>query len=143
MNREVMEKWVAALRSGEYAQTSGELRAANEDGSHSYCCLGVLCDLHRKEHNADGSDYHYQWETLPSRLCGSHRHVGAYANHTDNLPHSVREWAGVREDDPTIHCEFDEGDECEGDHGITYLNDDMGWTFSSLADVIEKQWEDL
>lgn len=37
-------KWIAALRSGEYKQTKGALRKA--DG---FCCLGVLCDLTRKE----------------------------------------------------------------------------------------------
>lgn len=141
MNREVMEKWVAALRSGEYTQGTGDLRLANEDGSLSYCCLGVLCELHRKEHNADGSGYHYQWESLPSRLCGSHRPVGAYANHTDNLPHSVRQWAGISEADPRIH--FDSDEPYAGDHGITYLNDDCGMPFDQIADLIEKQWEDL
>lgn len=39
-----IEKWVAALRSGEYAQGRGLLRS--EDG---YCCLGVLCDVFMKE----------------------------------------------------------------------------------------------
>ena len=147
MNREVMKKWVAALRSGEYMQANGELRVANEDGSHSYCCLGVLCELHRKEHNADGSDYHYQWESLPSRLSGSHKHVGAYANHTDNLPHSVRQWAGLRQDDPTIYVADEDADNDEsasaGEHDITYLNDDRRWPFTQLADIIEDQWEDL
>jgi len=142
MKRKVMEKWVAALRSGEYAQGTGELRRANEDGSHSYCCLGVLCELHRKEHNADGSDYHYQWESLPSRLCGSHRRVGAYAHHTDNLPHSVRQWAGIGEADPTIHRDDDDDETCCA-NGITYLNDDCGMPFDQIADLIERQWEDL
>lgn len=35
---ELREKWVAALRSGEYKQGKGLLRHADE-----YCCLGVLC----------------------------------------------------------------------------------------------------
>lgn len=33
-------KWVAALRSGEYKQISGQLRNAA-----GHCCLGVLCDI--------------------------------------------------------------------------------------------------
>lgn len=40
MNPEWKAKWLAALRSGKYKQTSKYLRT--EEG---YCCLGVLCDL--------------------------------------------------------------------------------------------------
>ena len=40
MNPELKEKWVKALRSGEYKQTFGRLRQDN-----SYCCLGVLCKV--------------------------------------------------------------------------------------------------
>lgn len=38
MKKEVREKWVAALRSGDYNQ--GLERMVNEGGD--YCCLGVL-----------------------------------------------------------------------------------------------------
>jgi hypothetical protein len=40
MNRELRDKWVAALRSGEYKQARGWL--SHKGG---YCCLGVLCDV--------------------------------------------------------------------------------------------------
>jgi len=38
MKKEYAEKWVNALRSGEYGQCKGKL----SDGNGSYCCLGVL-----------------------------------------------------------------------------------------------------
>ena len=41
MKNEVKEKWVAALRSGQYAQCKGKLRTAG----NAYCCLGVLADV--------------------------------------------------------------------------------------------------
>jgi hypothetical protein len=41
MKKDVAEKWVAALRSGNYKQGTGRLR--NND--KSFCCLGVLCDV--------------------------------------------------------------------------------------------------
>lgn len=45
MNAEWKQKWVQALRSEQYQQTRGELR--DYDGErHSFCCLGVLCDLY-------------------------------------------------------------------------------------------------
>jgi hypothetical protein len=40
MNAEIKQKWVAALRSGNYKQTKVCLH--NKEG---YCCLGVLCDV--------------------------------------------------------------------------------------------------
>lgn len=40
MKKELRDKWVAALRSGEYKQVVGSLKT--NDG---YCCLGVLCEV--------------------------------------------------------------------------------------------------
>jgi hypothetical protein len=40
-----IEAWVEALRSGKYAQTRGELCRIRDDGSPSYCCLGVAGSL--------------------------------------------------------------------------------------------------
>ena len=37
---EIAQRWVNALRSGEYKQTKTQLQ--DEEG---FCCLGVLCDL--------------------------------------------------------------------------------------------------
>ena len=44
LNRELMEKWVAALRSGEYKQHRGALRS-HEDDDVGFCCLGVLRNI--------------------------------------------------------------------------------------------------
>lgn len=43
LNPEIKKKWVKALRSGKYNQCDGQLRQGD-----TFCCLGVLCDLHRK-----------------------------------------------------------------------------------------------
>ena len=41
------KRWVAALRSGRYAQGRGWLRV--KSGGHtSYCCLGVLDEINRR-----------------------------------------------------------------------------------------------
>jgi hypothetical protein len=40
MNKELKQKWIDALCSGDYPQTQSEL--CNSGG---YCCLGVLCDI--------------------------------------------------------------------------------------------------
>lgn len=44
MNKELKDKWLQALRSGEYLQ--GEHRLATVEGDEvRYCCLGVLCEV--------------------------------------------------------------------------------------------------
>lgn len=40
MHAELKAKWLEALRSGKYDQTTGQLRDGN-----CFCCLGVLCDV--------------------------------------------------------------------------------------------------
>ena len=44
MDLVIKDKWIKALESGEYRQTSGYL---TEKGC--YCALGVLCDIYEKE----------------------------------------------------------------------------------------------
>lgn len=43
MNADLKQRWVAALRSGDYAQGQDRLRQGEKP--FEYCCLGVLCDL--------------------------------------------------------------------------------------------------
>src|SRR5580692_6797646 len=52
MNLETLNRWTAALRSGEYVQTKGVLYRRNDKpptppatNNFCYCCLGVLCEL--------------------------------------------------------------------------------------------------
>lgn len=45
MKKRIKNLWVKALKSGEYKQGTDFLKNGNK-----YCCLGVLCDLYRKEH---------------------------------------------------------------------------------------------
>lgn len=41
MTKEQKKIWVDALRSGKYQQGRGCLKQENDDGTFSYCCLGV------------------------------------------------------------------------------------------------------
>ena len=45
MKKDIAERWVKALRSGEYKQGTDGLRIPAPGGSYSYCCLGVLCHI--------------------------------------------------------------------------------------------------
>lgn len=49
MNPSIKERWVQALRSGNYVQGTDLLRSK----SNEFCCLGVLCDLYIQDHDED------------------------------------------------------------------------------------------
>lgn len=69
MDAELKAKWLAALRSGKYAQGDGKLRGTNG----RFCCLGVLCDVYDptrwQEHDRDAC-FQYSSNTafLPTEL---------------------------------------------------------------------------
>lgn len=110
MKQEIKEKWVAALRSGEYAQGRNKLKNNND----SYCCLGVLCDVYQKETGKgnwnDGTFYDGE-------------EIG-----TGVPPWSVINWAEMINQNP----------DTKGGASLAELND-AGSTFDVIADVIEKE----
>lgn len=90
MKKELRDKWLAALRSGEYKQGEGQLvKRGISPGIVRYCCMGVLrevCDLSEFEYSKTaftivqleevGLPYSMQ-ETLISKndgTCGCTKH---------------------------------------------------------------------
>lgn len=46
MDRELRDRWIAALESGTYAKGKYQLRSeAYGDEAPVFCCLGVLCEI--------------------------------------------------------------------------------------------------
>lgn len=130
MNADVKQKWVAALRSGEYAQGKGVLR----DNEDKFCCLGVLCDLAEKEGVVDSSQGDDTWlYEGPGRPYG--RDVSEVT-----LPDAVKDWAGLPKVDPRIEAKKNE----KVTPSLSVLND--GWeyagfprhSFEEIADIIEE-----
>lgn len=80
MQPEIKERWITALRSGDYPQTRCQLRSEKPE----YCCLGVLCDIAVQDGLGewDGEEY-----VSPS---GGRR--------TGYLPLNVLDWSGLTED---------------------------------------------
>ena len=112
MNEQVKQKWLSALRSGDYEQT--QLKLHTEDG---FCCLGVLCDLYGKEHNVE-------WDLVEDE---DHNYY-EFQDEEANLPLSVIEWAGVDDCNPYIPGT-----------SLMMLND-TGSTFNKIADLIEEHF---
>jgi len=79
MNKKVQKQWVKALLSGKYKQGTAGLHTQDK-----FCCLGVLCDLHRIETN--GPD----WEG---------GFVSQYLDRGGFSPIEVLSWAGLRDTD--------------------------------------------
>ena len=115
MNKIVKEKWLKALRNGEYEQGKNALKP-----NGTYCCLGVLCELHRLEVKRD------DWGELEDNAEGS-----IYLEMEYELPDEVIEWAGLSSGNPGI----DHNEEMDS---LAYINDEVA-DFEEIADFIEEQ----
>lgn len=128
MDPKIKADWVAALRSGNYAQGTGYLLQM-EDDQPRYCCLGVLSEL-----------------AVRAKMC--HVEMVPESNITDQialfdscedvLPQSVRFWVGDRPNDSImIQGVLPFRDRRGHQILLTELNDTDQLTFDQIADLIE------
>jgi len=113
MNKRIKKKWLKALRGGKYEQATGSLRNGDK-----FCCLGVLCDIHR----IGGGG---RWS------------IGAYVlknGHEDyaGLPDEVAEWAGL------VGAFAQLPTECTSKKDLAAANDQGGRSFKQIANLIER-----
>lgn len=114
MKKDIMKRWVEALRSGKFKQTTGSLR--NYQG---YCCLGVLCHIHAKENNKRFR-----------RLRPTERFT--YHGAEEFIPVEVIKWSGLFGYNPS------------GKNAIPLSKtNDSGGTFESIANIIENDYKEL
>jgi len=106
---EIRDRWVTALRSGEFSQGQGQLRSTEADGTFHHCCLGVLTELASRDGALERSMDDYAG-------CGF-------------LPGQVITWAEMDSDDPMVPGEYEQ-------QSLSSLNDD-GTSFAEIADMIE------
>lgn len=128
MKKDIAQKWVEALRSGKYRQGAGVLRQESAKGD-LFCCLGVLCELAVQEgailraKSFENGDY-------------------AYDGSRWNLPESVKAWANMKSSEG--FCPGLEKDlSLLPPNGSLADANDRGVDFDALADVIEKNYEQL
>lgn len=132
MNLEIASLWTAALRSGEYKQTTQRLCSNN-----SFCCLGVLTELYMATPNSlvqrdddDGNTTYYSYDDEEEDA---------------QLPRPVMLWAGMFGDLGELNKTELSKFLTPGDVAITSLatlNDDS-LTFAQIADVIDYVAADL
>lgn len=112
MNPIIKQRWVDALRSGNYAQGTGFLRQEG-DGLpvDKWCCLGVLCDL-------GAQDGYGHWQD--TGIVGTY--VDGLEHKAETMPTAlILEWADLSQ---------------KSADGLANLND-CGETFASIAEHIE------
>lgn len=127
MKANIKELWVQALRSGKYQQGRAWLHNADEN---EYCCLGVLCEVAKE----NGVEMSVRTETKGFDT------VTLYDTHSQFLPPSVCEWAGLHaEESPTVQAQNPYTGE-ENQYTLVDLNDEWQWSFNKIADIIEDQF---
>jgi hypothetical protein len=109
MDNELKQKWIAALRSGEYKQGIGQLIARTHAGEVKHCCLGVLAELagidreelQNKEHldSIDRQDILGSWN---SRIPGE----PAYEAHFDSTHTTAQRRLAAMNDNGCTFCEI-------------------------------------
>ena len=112
MREDVKQKWVEALRSGDYTKTTGRLYRKVE-GKDCHCTLGVLCDVALRE------------QVPGVTFDPNDKNLIFYGPQRDHalLAEKVEEWAGL---------EYDQA------YRIANTNDSSaGWTFEDMAAWIE------
>lgn len=128
--RASIDRWLTALRSGEYSQAKGRLRKGDEK-NFGYCCLGVLVDLEAP------NDPYLRTGTVPEM---------------DHLHSWGIKFIGINDTtDRRLNTVNPHGTNCPAvwyDNtwvAVTELNDgnyksleDKGLSFNEIADLIEK-----
>jgi hypothetical protein len=118
---EPIRLWVAELRSGEYAQTTGNLQ--NDEG---FCCLGVACKSALKsgiEVEVYGPEYAIAGNITGSSLLAQTK---------------VLEWLNLKDGNGIFM-----GATFSGCSTLVDMNDGGDHSFSEIADFIEARWQDL
>lgn len=121
MKPEIKERWLKALRSGEYEQGESALKT-NDD---KFCCLGVLCDLYIKEKGLEwiaekDKDAFSNDNGIRNTIHGTWAYV----------PKEVQEWAGLSDQNPNVQLPQEKV-------SLGVVNDLRRENFEAIATLIE------
>jgi uncharacterized protein YjiS (DUF1127 family) len=135
MIKRIQNMWADALESGLYVQGKNRLKkAATTDQTgkaptFEHCCLGVLCELYKKETGKGRWKKHKL--SLPDVSCYEFAAgTNPYQENHTILPIVVQEWAGLQRRNPAVVHK-------KRTTTLASLND-IGITFGEIAKVIRK-----
>jgi len=143
MRKDVAKKWIKALRSGKYKQGEGFLKQYNKKNQERYCCLGVLCELYndimKKNHKKTLKSYTKEHSDYGVEGNG----YVVFNNKGQSLPSVVKRWAGIKDETGEFVCQRkDRHGTFEEYQNLSILND-SGHKFSTIADFIENNAENI
>lgn len=125
MNQRPKELWIEALRTGVISNgieppiSITQARKALRPSHNTMCCMGVLCEIHRRE-------------TLEDNWIDDETY--AYLGERGVLPDEVSRWAGLKRHNPTIIT--------RGEIVPLGSFNDNGHSFAEIANLIEHDaWE--
>lgn len=132
INDEEMDKWIKALRSGEFKQAQGVMYKASEQG---LCCLGVLEAI-------NGA----QLSSLDGVMIGGVNHYWLPSVETVallNLPVDYIESSTGKTASICVNADQENSTEryeakSNGTISVTVLNDGVGLDFNQIADRLEE-----
>lgn len=117
--QEARAKWIEALRSGEYQQSTRDLCTLDVAGEPiGHCCLGVACEVYQQHEEGLVTEDHPSGR---QRLYSEYGHV---------TPGVVRDWLGLRNS-------FGGPDDVISTASLVTLNDRDQKTFAEIADILE------
>ncbi len=129
MKKKIANMWVDALRSGEYTQGYRALcRVNHNDGSKTYCCLGVLCDLYQKNQTKNKK------KKLSVKPDTTGSTVIAFDGNSGVLPKAVQNWAKMSSCNGEIYASYGPN--------LVKMNDNCR-SFIEIADHIKKFYKEL
>lgn len=101
--KQALLHWIKALESGKYKQAEGTLRETKRTGSdqrlsHSFCCIGVACDLARK----DGGPTWKDDNGNGIRKGNVHDlEYNYFMDHCGDFPPAMRKFLGITKEEQT------------------------------------------
>jgi hypothetical protein len=113
MKADIKDRWIKALRSGEYKQCRSQLHNVKEN---SFCCLGVLCDLTKEELGGEWNE----WEQIKYK---DDKAASA------TLPEIVMKY-----------CDLHSCDGLYNKNCSLAMDNDKGKSFEEIADIIERNF---
>lgn len=148
MRNKIRNRWVAALRSGDYVQGVGRLTTPAEHDEvgryarterYEHCCLGVLCELAVQDGIAERFVH---WDDVTGATVG-YRAVGSdsWAESGWKFPPDVVvHWAGLTGDgNPVVQLASRPAlvASVGAEARLAALNDIHGASFDVIADLVE------
>lgn len=134
MDQTLKTKWLAALRSGHFKQTTGALKTVDTTtGETRYCCLGVLCEIAGLQQIEPSSKRDTYFITFRDQF-DSEDMDEMYAS-SECLPMSFAERLKMPAEDPENVMVMYDGAPIT----LAELNDTYGLNFNQLANIIEAQ----